>query len=498
LIIGVLSPIVFAFKAYSAIGNFTLEYKPNPADFKTADESFLANIAHEFDYRYAKYHLPLNQSSSTHFNNDSEWNGGNISYTNVSRYSFSDNEALWTGIDFTGWTYKYLVAKQTQNTMMEQFALEVLINMTTSLSLMMAVPNGGLGPEYGGVLARGYAPPDAQDIWPYIFTDQPKHFNGTGPYSQWRYRAYTSNDEYGGYYLFLSIATKYLQDIPFIKDRVSLIVDQICSNWLYTNFLGIHGSGATTGVDQKPRAFSGGFWGPLIFKLGAIYHPAKYERIYYHFVASDMYYFSNAEGGAQENFANYYAFNFGYCVVFGFLLIEDPTSPVWKHYYNGFIDSLWKYTYTHRNAWYNAIYLMIHKETNKTKPVLVESQDFVAKDIKDQLQRYAEAHSPDLLYSVNITLPEGYKIIKPVQNFANSLGLDAHTQRLLGISGEEEFLNRPMTIDMYSFGGWPWNDNPFSWDPIQKGNILIENPGTGFTVPYWMIRFCGYIQGGML
>ncbi len=335
---GLMGTVVYGLGMYQSIGDFAYEEKPDPSTFREADLDLLENVAWGHDDRYSRFHLPLNQSASAVFHNDSLYNGGQISYTNVSEYKFSDNEALWGGIDFTGWTYKYLVAKREENETMRDFALDVLINMTTGLSKLMEVPNGGLGSEYGGILARGVCPPDKKDIWPHIFSDHPKHYNGTEPYSQWRYRGYTSNDEFGGYYLFLAVATKYLQDIPFIYERVSLICDQLCFNMLANNFLGIHGSGATTGVDQKPRMFTGGFWAPLCLKLGTIYFPEKYEQQYLHYVANEMIYLSATEGGSQETFANYYAYNFGTCVCLAYLILEDPSSEIWKVFYEGYYE----------------------------------------------------------------------------------------------------------------------------------------------------------------
>src|SRR6056297_3043478 len=139
---------------YQSVADFSFETPPDPEDFEEADEELLANVAYGLDARYPKYHLPLNQSTGTTFVNDSIHNGGKVSYTNVSYYHWSDNEALWTGIDYCGWTYKYLSALQESplNETLRDFSKNVLINMTTGLANLMAVPNGGLGSDYGGIL----------------------------------------------------------------------------------------------------------------------------------------------------------------------------------------------------------------------------------------------------------------------------------------------------------------------------------------------------------
>jgi hypothetical protein len=43
---------------------------------------------------------------------------------------------------------------------MKEDALNVLKNLTTGMAMMIIVPNGGLGSNYNGILARGYAPPN--------------------------------------------------------------------------------------------------------------------------------------------------------------------------------------------------------------------------------------------------------------------------------------------------------------------------------------------------
>jgi hypothetical protein len=233
----------YALGTYESSVDFTFETVPNPDTFLEADEALLAAIVDDLGDRYPLYHIPLNQSARAVFHNDSAMHAGVVSYTNVSHYVHSDNHALWTGIDFCGWTYQYLVAGRENDETRQAFALDVLIRLTTGLSMLIAVPNGGLGPGFGGVLARGYAPPDGRDAWPQVFQPHFKHANGTGPYADWRYRGYTSNDEFAGYYLFLALATHYLSDIPFIHERVALIVDQLCYSMVKNNFLAIHTTG---------------------------------------------------------------------------------------------------------------------------------------------------------------------------------------------------------------------------------------------------------------
>lgn len=476
---------------YGKIAEWSLDVPIDTDSFLEPDYGELESVAYYFDDRFPKYHLAWNQVVGTKFKNDSD-GFSEMTYTEVREYDFSDNEALWTGTAFAGWTYKYLSAIQENNDTMKEFALDVLVNLTSGLSMLMAVPNGGIGPEYGGILARGYAPPNGNDIWNDIFEEHPKHFNGTGKYSQWRWRGYTSNDEHGGYYLFLALALKYLQDIEPIYNNVSLIVDQLCRNMIDNNWLGIHGTGSTTGVDQKPLLFSGGFWIALLLKMGSICYPDKYEHLYLHYMANDMVYLHASEGGLQETVANYYAYHFAYCVCLGYLLLEDLNSPIGQQYYEGFNSSIWAYTLNHRSPWYNALHLTIAHESGIT----LARENTIVDDVEDQLTRYTNAHYPDLKYAGPVNVPGEYELFSPVEEFTEKYGIGEGLQDLLGIDADEQFYNKPLTCDYLQADKWIWNDNPWNYEEPWGENLKREYPAISFTVPYWMMRYCGYLQAG--
>jgi hypothetical protein len=248
-------------------------YTPDPNKFIDIDYDRLAYMVEWTDVRFKQYHMPLNMSSACTF----EDNG---LFDTVAYYHYSDNEAGFTGTAYAGWVHKYLAAIRENNETMKQDALQVIKNLTTGMAMMIIVPNGGLGSNYNGILARGYAPPNEPFLGNFYYQEHSRHFNGTYPYDQYRWRGYTSNDEYAIYYLFLALATKYIapgmdEISQYVNYTVSQIVDQLANYMLKNNFLGIHATGAPTGTDQKPRFGSFGFWAPLLLKLGSIYYPEK-------------------------------------------------------------------------------------------------------------------------------------------------------------------------------------------------------------------------------
>ena len=253
-----ISHIIRILTIYTSICSF--QYDPSLAPdsdrFLTVNFNRLNEMAEWTDERFVKYHMPNNLSSAVTFKEGTD-------FTEVEKYHYSDNEALWTGIAYSGWVHKYVsLVKEGKSREEIDKVIKVIENLTSGLAMLMAVPNGGLGSEFPAKLARGYAYPDRDDLKnSVLFEEHPRHFYGTDgsgikggvDYSEYRWRSYTSNDEYGGFYLFLSLALKYMINVsPYIKEIVYKIIDQNTAYMLQTNFLGIHALGAPAGPNQLP------------------------------------------------------------------------------------------------------------------------------------------------------------------------------------------------------------------------------------------------------
>ena len=144
----------------------------------------------------------------------------------------------------------------------------------------------------------------------------------------------------------------------------------------------------------------------------------------------------------------------------------------------------------HRNAWFNSIFLMICYENG----ISVENELIIRGDIEDQLMRFTTHHYPDRHYYVNgTTLPEGYYLQAPAKEFVEKFNISPAVQDFIGIDENEMFLNKPLTVDYMRADLWIWEKNPYNWNPSSRAYPLAEEPGISFTVPYWMMRYCGYI-----
>ncbi|MFX0099354.1 MAG: hypothetical protein ACFFCS_07205 [Candidatus Hodarchaeota archaeon] len=513
-VVGVLIPIAIVGTIAGIAANFYNEIpkfgysddlRPDPDDFQDVNYTRLSQMAQDYEQRFEDWHIPLGFVVSTEFTDQN--------LTILDRYHFSDNGALWSGTALVTFTAKYQAAINEGNEAMKNDSLGVMDLLVKGMAMMLKVPNGGLGPQFGATVARGFAHYNNISSVPgcnYLFVmSDPKMYNGTDgtqmggeDYSQWRWSDFTSNDEYGGFYMGIGIAYKYIKDnggtSPLelkIKNTLELMIDQCCAGMLRANFLGIGGFGGPTGVDQKMRLFSGATWTLVVLKMGALAFPEKYEDLYYHYALEEGYAYYTLEGGTHEIVANYYAYNFGIDMVFANLMMEDHPA-LHTLYLENFKRSLWYCVRYHRNPYFNSMYLAAHKFGPAEDQLLFEL------DVEDQLMEFDVYHFPDVYLQlsrppqppyVNFTLSEykDYFENTPLGNFLAPIFMEFNLDQLRW--------NRPLTVKMKPSSILMWDRNPFDIVPEKyyngNDNLLKEEPGISFLAPYWIGRgFSNYIK----
>jgi hypothetical protein len=494
----VLVPIVFVsvfaaslMQKFNDLASFTQDYVPDPSSFIDGNYTRFAEMAEYYDSRFEEFHIPLNMSTDTVFTDNS--------CTIVDYYAYSDNTGQWTGLAITGWVFKYLAAIREENSTMKEDSLRVIRKLFHGMSMQLAVPNGGLGSEYGGILARGWADPAFRNISEFYFQDTnnsinndkyTQHHNGTGPYSNFRWRGYTSLDEYSGFLGGLSFVYKYVQE-PDIQATAKLMIDQVAYNFIETNWLGLDWHGGLTGVSMKARFFQSGAWASLVLKLGALAFPEKYSQYYYHYVVEELYGRWSAMGSQIEVVANYYAFAFSYHVCFALLMLETDTQ-IHDLFYNIFNKSIFSYTDYHRNPFYNMILLILNDEPG-TNPIL-------ERDVEDQLMRYdCEYHFPDRRLGHNATASEnGYTTVDNINELNDFLDNNwlgwLYRSFFFEIEREDVFYSKPLTVEFMPGNIFVWEKNPFEdySDQLENINPKYEFAGFSFTIVYWMARGAGY------
>lgn len=476
---------------YEEIPSFGIDasLEPDTSDMIHANYTRLAEMAGFYDYRYENYHIPFFYSVRTEFY---EYPNETIDYENPVAYGISDNGALWTGSALVGFVGKYLAGVREGNDELRDNATRVIRKLVYGMSMMLEVPNGGLGPEYGAIVARLFlSPENRSNLYPQLERyfdpthwayNHVKYFNGTGNYSQWMYSDFTSNDEYGGYYMGIALAYKYVDD-PYVREKCSLIIDQICNGFIESNWLGIGGFGGPTGVDQKSRAFGGGSWALLVLKMGALAHPEKYERLYYHYAVEQGYAYYTKEGNVGEIVANYYAFNFGIDVQFALLMLEEDPS-LRDVYLKNFNEGLWSYVKYHRNPYFNAIYLAVNGFT-RGENVQYEM------DVEDQLMEFDINHFPDVHDYTLTPPPAGYELMdfsSYIDFFENNaIGRLVRPLFMEYDIFTDDFYNKPLTVKMKGTSIFMWDRNPFRPDGSES-HPEDEEPGSSFSAPYWIMR----------
>lgn len=479
---------------YSAIPSFGMDdsLELQLSEFTPGNYTDLALVAAYLDQRFEDFHMPLNYTVPTLFTNDSR--------TVVERYIFTDNGALWSATAMAAFVGKYLAAIRENDTVMKEDALRVIRRLTHGMAMMLAVPNGGLGPEHGAIVARMWAAPEHASVpgmplfGNQVNVSRPRpyaYYNGTGPYSQWRYSDFTSLDEYGGYYMGIALPFKFISpdDAPDVHETLRLIIDQLCTGMQQTNFLGIGGWGGPTGTDQKSRFFQGGCWALLVLKMGALAFPDKYERLYYHYAVEQGYAFHTREGGPQEIVANYYAYNFAIDVTFALLVLED--DPVLRGVYlKNFRDGMWSYVKWHRNAHFNVIHLIV----NRFAPGQVE---YYERDVEDQLMDFKVSHVPDVVGPL-VAPDASYQLVDfstwtwfftfhPVGNALAPLFFEFEL--------DKGFFNKPLKVSMMPTRSYIWGGNPFRGvDEGYTPDLRVEQAGLSFLMPYWLARGFGFIN----
>jgi hypothetical protein len=441
--------------------------------------------AHDIELRFEKYHMPANISLSCTFSG--------YNYTNVTNYHHTDNVGLSTGFALATESFRYQTAKNENDTELLENATRAIKRLVTGFSYLLAVPNGGIGPNYSGIISRFYWSPENTKIPGYqsitdwmLDEDEVRHFNGTGEYKNYRWRGYTSKDEMAGYLFGLGCALQYCDD-SWVQNMVKLLIAQIVEGFLDTNWLVINGDGHPAGSDMK-SLLGGGEWILSLLQLARHAYPDRYTDLYHYFASKNLY-MNNAFMNSPTNLImDYYAWNFEHKTAFNLITMED--DPNLKNFYiNRYEDGIYNMLKTHRNPYFNMMYLVFTAK-NDTK---------IKTDIFDQLMRF---ENNSHIRNINATKRED--LVNPHQinpaaerwnDFINNNPLGSLYYPLtIEINFDKTRYLQPATVDMlYNNIGNFYERNPFEDVSRTTGDGLSEGPGNTFTCVYWMGRAHGII-----
>jgi hypothetical protein len=389
----------------------------------------------------------------------------------------------------------------------------------------MAVPNGGLGPEFPGqTLARFYAMPEQVNDpnYTYMFSDHYKMFNGTDgtwhpdgvDYSQWRVRLYTSKDELGGYFFGLAAAIKLIEDVE-VRDIIRKIIGQITNGFIDSMYQEIHGDGNPCGAHLENMFTLTGEWKMVLMKMATLAYPenTRYAQLYNYYCTREMYQAHSPHIGESNTVDEYYANGFTHDMLMAYVLLEDNPTKVDRFIKTHERDyKLFRYQ---RNAQTNAVFLAFNaKRTSASSRYNQTELDEILHDTLDQLYQFLQYPIYDDSYggankSVRREdLGGEWMILDPkIQKWKNFFDYNPIGKLFRWLPGElmdgmlDDRYLKPRTVSMYRVDTFIWNSNPYSptdniWRFVRRSPDYVEERiGISYTMPYYLLKYFGYLEG---
>lgn len=482
------------------------------------DDDRLEEMAHIFDYRNYKFNAPIGISVAVTFKDNS------YSYDAIDYWHHTDNGAEANSYSICAIAYRYKVALDNGDMEAVAAASEELRFFVKCMGNMIAAPNGGLGinPEtgdyYPGILSRfACSYEDAVKYHTFMLEEHERHHWGLGNYSDWRVRLKTSRDEVSAYYLAWASVLKFIDptvddNSQWCVDHVKLMVNQVLHHWkLESNWLVLDFDGSPTGSD-----INGADWRLIALKIGAIANPEKYESLYQYAAAKMLDMNDVSMGDWANNAFEYYGLGLGAQNFFSLILLED--NPQLLNYFISLYDEgFYNMVKYHRQLYFNAIYLVFMEILDSINPSLRArfvdpqySDEMIRWDLLDQLWRFHTSNfcpmrnynldqRPHSTRSTSLN-PEMRKLeIYPNMDNWQQFFNNNSTGTIFAWVGDAFNLNTKIykiarTVSEYWAGPMIWQNNPFmseGGNPNSDG--LTEEPGTSYTIVYWMLRAYGII-----
>ncbi len=392
---------------------------PNTAYFTPLDQiignqTYLDQMADKYDYQLEEWHIPTNISIDITFTNDS--------YSEVQDYLGTDNGNLHLGYTLASQCLRYKYALDNNDDNERENATRMIKKCISGFTNMLAAPNGGIGPDYPGMPARFVSSPENRKYHQWLFDPHPRHFNGTGPYSNWRVRLHTSRDELAGYYLGFASVLRFIdpevnEDSRWCVERIKLLTAQMIEGFRKTNWLVLGGNGEPVGSDLNP-ILGESLWQLALLRIGATAYPDVYDSLY-NYAATKIMSMHNGHMGSVSNTAyDTYALAFSMDVEFALIILED--NPLLQHHYiKRFEEGFYSFLRYHRNAFFNIIHLTFMTLIQDSS--LFEDPNYndesLRWDILDQLWRFNISGWGNGIRDYNLT-------VRPNSTRATSLNPD--------------------------------------------------------------------------
>ena len=389
------------------LASLTLNLNPpntnnfTPLNQIIGNQTYLDQMADRYDYQLEKWHIPTNISIDVTFTNDS--------YSEVGTWHGTDNGALHLGYTLASQCLRYKYALDNSNLNELENATRMVRKCVSGFTNMLAAPNGGIGPDYPGMPARFVSAPENRKYHEWLFLPNARHFNGTGPYKNWRVRLHTSRDELAGYYLGFASVLKFVdpeanEDSRWCVERIKLLTAQMIEGFRKTNWLVLGGNGEPVGSDLNP-ILGESIWQLALLRIGATAYPDKYDSLYNYAAAKIMSMHNGHMGSIGNTAYDTYALAFSMDVEFALIMLED--NPLLQHHYiERFEEGFYSFLRFHRNAFFNVIHLSfmtLVQDSSVYEDSSYNDAD-IRWDILDQLWRFNTSGWGNGVRNYNLTI----------------------------------------------------------------------------------------------
>jgi len=484
-------------------------------DLDDIDLDILEQMAEYYEIQLEKYHMISNITQNVRFTD--------YNYDTVEQHLSTDNGNLYIAYTIAAQCLKYKWAMDNNEPEHLANATRMITKLLTALSTFMAAPNGGLGinPKTGqwfpGTLARWVAPPGTEHLHQWMFDEHPRHFNGTGEYSNWRVRLLTSRDELGGFYLSMSSVLKFVtgtdDDSVWAWNMAKLLTSQMIEGFKNTNWLLLGGEGEPTGSDLNP-ILEGSTWQLALLRIGATADPERYMDLY-HYCAAKMLGLNSASMGDPMGFiGGYYGYSFGLDVMLSLIWLEEDPNLRFLYIQN-YENNFYSVVRYHRNNFFNTAHLIFMTMLTEEQKARFENPDYddenIKLDVLDNMWRFYTSGWAEGIRNYNLTQ-------RPHSTRATSTNpLIASMERVpnkrywreffeTSIYGplfswiefqwdfDDEPYTLPLTVSEYGIHHWVWEHNKFTDEGGNPtGNGLTQAAPNSFICFYWMLRAYGII-----
>ncbi len=479
----------------------TMTYDIDTSRFIAPNFARLQKMAKTFNYYFDTDNSPLDYTLTV------DWK--DIKYKQIDHYGTTGDAAIWSGMNLAAQSYHYAVAKESGDPDEIRYALNLVEKTLRGVSLLIAVPSGGIGESYPALLARAVCPKAWEkrgnpplDGFGEGQRDPNDIFDGVGPYSDYWWKGYPSTDQWSGIILGLGQCARIFmnetgQETAWIRTRVHDLAIQIVESYRKSNWMILDqtpsGNSRTTGQDFKISVEMVGSWTLSILKMGMVAVPDRYTKLYYHYALERNYINYMETDYRIFNLFNYYSLNINFNVLTNLVSLEE--DPSLRIRYENIVNKIYyPIIRTSRNAWFNLAYLLMMHVDSMGK--LDDDRKEIRLDVLDQLMRFDVPRAPNGTTRVpergGDRNPVPYTYSDPTEKYRANLILNFLYGWIFDMYSKKVY-SHPKTTDEYHEEDFLWQRTP--WEPSGKSSATRQDSGLAFLLPYYIGRYLNLFPG---